>query len=434
MWDDELLGDKMKLLFLGGGGCQLNSIQRAKALGHEVVLCDYLPNCVGKPYADMFAQVSTFNVEGVTAVAEREDVDGFVCVGTDQPVLTAAKAAEKLGKPFYLNVAQAMCFTNKMAMKKIFTTYGISNVPYAFVGKGFGDEELAGLRFPVVVKPVDSQGQRGVLMLNSVGEIRERLDEVLSFSREKKILVEEYYQNDEVTYNGWVVDGELFTLSIVDRVTFEKEAHLGICLAHNYPSFHYAMYGEEIERIAEKIVQITGIKNGPVYFQFLIGKEGVRVNEVAARIGGAYEDITIPILSGIDILDLLFKQIAREEVDVVQLREYSMKNVKVHVSSQLFFVRPGLISWQTPIDVLEKYDFIEKVSYHKSIGTLIEDTKDATNRAGFMIVRGNSRDEMLSNVEKAFYLMRIEDENGGNMVIRYSDYQGKYKMLNEEKY
>ena len=305
---------------------------------------------------------------------------------------------------------------------------------YAFVGKGFGDEELVGLRFPVVVKPVDSQGQRGVLVLNSVGEIRERLDEVLLFSREEEILVEEYYQNDEVTYNGWLVDGELFTLSIVDRVTFEKEAHLGICLAHNFPSFHYAMYGEEIERIAEKIVQITGIKNGPVYFQFLIGKEGVRVNEVAARIGGAYEDITLPILAGIDILDLLFKQIAREEVDVVQLREYSMENVKVHVSSQLFFVRSGLISWQTPIDVLEKYDFIEKVGYHKSIGTFIEDTKDATNRAGFMIVRGNSRNEMLSNVEKAFDLMRIEDENGDNMVIRYSDYQDKYKMLNEEKY
>ncbi len=424
----------MKLLFLGGGGCQLNSILRAKAWGHEVILCDYLSDCVGKPYADVFAQVSTFDVEGVIVVTEREDVDGFVCIGTDQPVLTAAMAAEKLGKRFYLNVAQAKCFTNKMVMKKIFTKYGIPNVPYAFVGKCFEDEDLAGLRFPVVVKPVDSQGQRGVLMLNSVDEIRERLNEVLSFSREEKILVEEYYQNDEVTYNGWVVDGELFTLSIVDRVTFEKEAHLGICLAHNFPSFHYAKYGDEIERMARKIVQVTGIQNGPVYFQFLIGEEGVRVNEVAARIGGAYEDITIPILAGIDILDLLFKQIAGEEVDVTQLREHSMKDVKVHISSQLFFVRQGLISWQTPIDVLEKNDFIEKVGYHKFIGTVIEDTKDATNRAGFMIIRGNSKDEMLSNVEKAFDLMRIEDENGDNMVIRYSDYQDKYKMLNEEEY
>ena len=424
----------MKLLFLGGGGCQLNSILRAKSWGHEVVLCDYLPDCVGKRYADVFAQVSTFDVEGVIAVAEREDVDGFVCVGTDQPVLTAAMAAEKLGKRFYLNVVQAKCFTNKMAMKEIFTTNEISNVPYVFLGKGFQDEEMAGLRFPVVVKPVDSQGQRGVLMVNSIEEIRERIDEVLSYSREKKILVEEYYQNDEVTYNGWLVDGELFTLSIVDRVTFEKGAHLGICLAHNFPSFHYEKYGEEIEKMAKKIVQVTGIQNGPVYFQFLIGEEGVRVNEVAARIGGAYEDITIPILAGIDILDLLFKQIAGEKVDVKQLWEHSIKDVKVHVSSQLFFVRPGLINWQTPIETLEEYDFIEKVGYHKSIGTLIEDTKDATNRAGFMIIRGNSKDEMLLNVEKAFELMRIEDENAENMVIGYSDYQDKYKMLNREKY
>ena len=99
----------MKLLFLGGGGCQLNSILRAKAWGHEVILCDYLSDCVGKRYADVFAQVSTFDVEGVIAVAEREDVDGFVCVGTDQPVLTAAMAAEKIREAVLFE-----CGTSKM--------------------------------------------------------------------------------------------------------------------------------------------------------------------------------------------------------------------------------------------------------------------------------------------------------------------------------
>ena len=92
---------------------------------------------MGKPYADVFAQVSTFDIEGVTTVAEREDVDGFVCVGTDQPVLTAAKAAEKLGKPFYVNVAQARCFTNKMEMKKNFTNIWDSQCVLCVCGEGF---------------------------------------------------------------------------------------------------------------------------------------------------------------------------------------------------------------------------------------------------------------------------------------------------------
>lgn len=419
----------MKLLFLGGGGCQLNSILKAKALGHEVILCDYLPNCVARPFVDVFAQVSTFDHDAITEVARENDVDGFVCVGTDQPVLTAAVVAERLGKHFYVDVLKAKLFTNKLQMKELFDANRIPTIAHAFIEKDFEDDEIDHLQFSVVVKPVDSQGQRGVLRLNSIAEVRAHFDEVLSYSQEKQILVEEFYLNDEITFNGWMVDGEMFTLSIVDRVTFQIGAHLGICLAHNFPSFHLDDYLDEFKAIAQKIVNVSGIQNGPIYFQFLVGGDGVKVNEIAARIGGAYEDVTIPMISGVDLLDLLFKEIAGETIDVDALRNYAVKESGVHLSTQLFFVRPSVITKLPDVKQLEGHDFIEKVAFHKTIGTVIETTKDATNRAGYMIVRGDSREDMLANLEKAFDLLVIEDERGENMVIKYGNYEGKYRML-----
>ena len=153
----------------------------------------------GKDHADVFVQVSTFDQEGVIEVANRYDIDGFVCVGTDQPVLTAAVAAERLGKHFYLDVEKAMLFTKKKTMKSFFDFHQIPSINYAFIQKDFLAEEVSHLTFPVVVKPVDSQGQRGVLILDFYRRCF-GIDLMRYYPIHATILflIEEYYENDEV--------------------------------------------------------------------------------------------------------------------------------------------------------------------------------------------------------------------------------------------
>lgn len=416
----------MKLMVLGGGNCQLNLIKRAKSLGHYVIVVDYLPQCPAKNIADVHLLISTFDTPSVVKAAKDYCIDGIVTIGTDQPVLTAAITSEKLGLPFYINSDTAKAVTNKQIMKKLFCENDIPNVNYRLIKENFNDNELDDICFPAVLKPVDSQGQRGIFRVNSIAEVRENIGETLHYSRENKALLEEYYENDEITVNGWVDNGMVTIISVVDRVTIKQSNHIGICLCHNFPSVHLEKNYDEIESVTKRIVSSFGIKNGPIYFQYLIGSEGLKVNEIAMRIGGAYEDITIPLLSGIDILGMLLEYVQRGGCDTAKLCDYSLKRNNKSLSTQMFFCNPGKVRYITPKEEIMQLSGVHDVYYAIDENSVIPNIENATARAGYIIIEGNSFCNMIDNVNNVFERLQVLDEKDHNLVIKYTDYENKY--------
>ena len=165
----------------------------------------------------------------------------------------------------------------------------------------------------------------------------------LVIQEKKRHLVEEYYENDEITVSGWVENDNTHVLTVTDRVTYDNYPSIGVCTAHDFPSKHFKSYAKEIIEITKNIVKSFKIHNGPIYFQMLIGKEGIKVNEIACRIGGAYEDEFIPHLTGIDILDMVIDYSLGENIDYTRLREYEVLNNNKKLSVQLLFAKPGTI-------------------------------------------------------------------------------------------
>ena len=422
----------MRLMVLGGGNCQQNLIKRAKDAGHYVVVADYLPDCPGRLFADAHAHVSTFDTDSVIKAARMHRIDAIVTLGTDQPVLTAAIAAETLGLPFYADAKTAKAVTNKRIMKKIFHYHSIPSVNSRLIGADFSDADIKGLRFPAVLKPVDSQGQRGIYRVDNINDMRQKIGETLSYSREDKVLLEEYYENDEITVNGWAEDGKCTIISVVDRVTITNTSHIGICLCHNFPSVHLKTYDDEITSLTQRIVSAFGIKNGPIYFQYLIGEDGIKVNEIAMRIGGAYEDITIPILSGIDIVAMLLEYIEKGICDTRPLKNYSLKDNAKHLSTQLFFCTPGTIASITPKDEILSLPYVHDFYCAYSGGDTIPHIENATARAGYIIIEGTSFNDMIANVNAVFDQLQVLDETGSNLVIKYKGYKNKYVFADIE--
>ena len=188
---------------------------------------------------------------------------------------------------------------------------------------------------------MDSQGQRGVFKLNSVDEVKAHVSETLGFSKENMALVERYYPNDEITVNGWVYNGVTKIISVVDRVTIRRDQHIGICLCHHFPSVHLKKHHQEIAKMTLDIVRAFRIKNGPIYFQFLVGANGIKVNEIAMRVGGAYEGVTIPIIADTDILKMVLDTVKGKEPDMQALYLYHhMANAK-HLSTNFISVIRG---------------------------------------------------------------------------------------------
>jgi len=399
-----------KVMILGAGSCQLNAIRRIKSLGHQVVASDYLKSSLGKEIADYAVLADTFSYEDTLRGAKEHQVDAVMTTGTDQPVLTAAKVSEEMGLISSLSSHQALCVTNKKLMKKIFVKNNLPTVEHVFLKVGFKDIPFEP---PYVIKPLDSRGQRGIYKLDSVEEVREHISKTLLFSREEEVLVEKYYKNKEVTVSGWVQDGNVTILTMTDRVTFSSDEHICVCISHEYPTIHQK-YVEALKTCTYKICDAFEITNGPIYFQYLIGDEGVMVNEIACRIGGAYEDLTIPYVTGFDIL--------KRQIDEVLGHRYPAeisRNNQVF-STQLFFCRSGKIT-DINIDSLKELPFIMDIGVNYKVGDIISKTENASQRAGYMIVTGDDEESLAINIIKAYDYLEIMDEER-NLVIKGKRY------------
>lgn len=200
-----------RVLMLGGSHFQVPSIITAKQMGCYVITCDYLPNNPGHKFADEYYNVSTTEKEKVLDLAKKLNIDGIVCYASDPSAPTAAYVAEKLGLPGnpYRSVE---ILANKDLYREFLSNNGF-RVPRA---KGFSslseaEKDFDNFTAPVMVKPVDSCGSKGVSKVFHKAELANAIEAALSYSRCHRFILEEYVEKSgyQVAGDGFSVDGKL---------------------------------------------------------------------------------------------------------------------------------------------------------------------------------------------------------------------------------
>ncbi|BES66765.1 hypothetical protein SANA_32040 [Gottschalkiaceae bacterium SANA] len=409
----------MKVMILGANALQVRGIKRIQEMGHRAIAVDNRMDSPGKKVADHSVFASTFDPVACLQVAREMEIDGIFTSGTDQPVLTAALVQEAMGLPMPFSVELARRLTNKRWMKQEFEKNGLPTLPWALIGRCDFETKIP-FSFPAVLKPVDSQGQRGIFLVHSHQEIQTHIEETLRFSRESKALIEPFYQADEVTVSGWVAKGQTKILSVVDRETFQTPDQLGICLSHEYPTRYAKTRGTELEELTKRIVDVFHIKEGPIYFQFLIGDKGIVINEIAGRIGGAHEDFVIPRITGFDFLGEQIKLILGEQETMLHLsKEESWQNPKLRASVQLFFVEPCVVETVNSPKLGEIKSLVEW-GLHLQAGQNQKEIENATARAGFAIFLSESEEALQRDVELFYQKMQILDAEGKNRIVKHN--------------
>ena len=398
------------VLLLGGSNIQMSAALRLKEMGCRLILADYTKNPPAAAVADAHVPASTFDVDACVRAAREFGADAVLTTGTDQPVYTAARVAEVLGLPSPISVDTAFKATNKRAMKEAFLRHGVPCVPFAFLKEGEGPDALSALKPPLVIKPLDSQGQRGIFKVETAAEAVLRLPGTLSFSRAREALVERYYPSDELTYSCFIRDGVVVPLTLTDRQLVNDLTHIGVCAAHRYPSVHAAREPEARE-IAERVARALGVTAGPLYIQFLVGENGILVNEAACRIGGAFEDFFIPYVTGFEILDAVIRLALGETLAVSVARDGSAR-----VSVQMLFCRPGKIASMTPIEALHSLPGVRTAGYNYRVGDEIPRLENATARFGYCVLATRTGD-IGALVQGMYRALRVEDGAGNNLVI-----------------
>lgn len=408
----------MRLLILGGGNAQMSAIKKAKKMGHEVIISDYLEAAPGIKLADHHELVSTFNIAENIKVGKKYNIDGVITIGTDQPVYTAAAVAEELSIPTLIDKETAKAVTNKRVMKRKFVNNNIPTVNYQLIKKDYDLKQIQEINFPAVLKPLDSQGQRGVFKINSVDEIDENFSDVVKYSRESEILLEEYYDSNEITVSGWVDEGNLYILTITDRITYEQAINIGICTAHMFPSKYLNKYYSEIKKISEDIIKAFNINNGPIYFQMLVGKVGIKVNEIACRIGGAYEADFMPLITNVDILKMVIHSALGKNINKEGLKEYDLLENDNWLSVQLFFAKKGKIKDIRNIELIKTFHNVIAINVNYKSGEVIPEIENATARAGYFIVKGKSKRALRNKIKQVYDNLKIISVENENLILR----------------
>lgn len=297
-----------KILLLGGSAQQIVAIETAKKLGYYTVLCDFLADNPGQYHADKFYLVSTTDKDAVLEVAKSENVDGVLAYASDPAAPTAAYVAEEMGlasSPY--ESVELLC--NKDKFRKFLEENNFCTPKakgYVNISEAMNDLQANVFKLPVIVKPVDSSGSKGVGRIDFVSEAQEKLDYAMSFSRGKRIIVEEFVEKFgyQIAGDGLSIDGKL-----VFRY-FANDHFNPNCVNPFVPisaSFPYNMPKEVQDKVhneIQRLISLLGMKTTTYNFDMRIDKDyNVYLMEIAPRDGGNYIPQIIKYATGVDLVE-----------------------------------------------------------------------------------------------------------------------------------
>ena len=295
-----------KLLMLGGSTQQIPIIKRAKEMGIYVITCDYSPENPGHKYADEYHNISTTNLEGVLALASKLNIDGIVAYASDPAAPTAAYVAEKLslpGNPY----ESVKLLTEKDLFRKFLKENGL-NCPKAQGFTKYKDalEAIGSFKFPVMVKPVDSSGSKGVVKIYSIDELEDAVNEALSYSRNKRFIIEEFIvkKGYQVSGDGFSVDGKLVFTSYGNELYSNKGTREYVALGEFWPSLLTDKQKEKVDKELQKLITALGMKTSAYNIEVIIDEnDTVYILELGPRNGGSYIPQLIKYATGVDLVD-----------------------------------------------------------------------------------------------------------------------------------
>lgn len=385
--------DKKSILVFGVGELQRSIVRRAKLKGLFTIGIDPCADAVCKDEVDAFEIVGGQDFEGTCAVVEKYGVDAIVTAATDKPLVMMARIAEKYNFPFY-SIETAQWSTDKYQMKQRFLEGGVPCARGRLIAKV---EEADDLYYPLIVKPRDNSGSRGVKLCRNKEELQEAMQEALQYSHLDTVLVEEYIEGQEYSIEGLHYDGKSEVIQFTEKTT--TEFPYNVELAHKQPANLTEEQKNDIRELVSKIASCMHFENCPSHTELKINERGIFVIETSPRLGGDYITSTlVPLSTGINMEDQLQNIALGEKVD-------TRTGCVEKASGVCFFCLPeGVVKSIDPqINEIISWPGVYSFELKLKEGDEVHKITSSLNRYGEVIVGGEDRnvvDERLDEINK----------------------------------
>ena len=383
-----------KIMILGASILQLPAIEKAIEMGLEVIAVDMNPVAVGFGVNGVKKEIiSTIDTPAILEAAKSHKIDGIMTLASDMPMQSVAVVSHELGL-VGISEDTALKATNKAYMRDALKEAGVP-VPLYFRVNGEEEfkeavKQVRHAGYKCIVKPADNSGSRGVDLLKEDSDLEAAYNYTIRYSRGGEIVVEEYMEGPEVSVETLAVDGIVHVIQITDKLT--TGAPYFVEMGHSQPS---QLSKETKERIAEVAIaanKAIGIQNGPSHTEIKVTKDGPKIVELGARLGG--DCITtrlVPLSTGVNMVECSIRIALGEKPDLT---------AKWDKGAAIRYLKTGtgIIQGITGLQEAEDIPGVVQVSIVHGVAEQVGEIRNSVDRVGFIIAQA---EDAVSAVEIA---------------------------------
>lgn len=384
-----------KLMILGGSRYAIPVIEEAHKLGLYVITCDYLPDNIAHKYSDKYVNVSIIDEEATMKAAQRLKIDGIVSFACDPGVVTAAYVAEKMNLPFQGSYESTKILQDKGLFRQFLAGNGF-NCPHSkrYIDKKKPFDDIDFFEWPVIVKPVDSAGSKGVTKVDKVEDLADAIDIAVEESHNGAFIIEDFLTFDgyHSSADPFTVDGKLQFISYSDQL-FDKEADNPYTPAYIiWPSSMKKEYQKTLTEETQRLMELLHMKTGIYNIESCVGINGKPyLMEVSPRGGGC----KIAELQNLAYHTDLIENEVRKAVGL-PLIEMKQNECDGYWCEMVVHARPGQSGILQGISIDEniKEKYVKVIDMSVKPGDIVKPFTGANMSLGDMFLRFDSREEL----------------------------------------
>ncbi len=381
-----------KLLLLGGIRYLIPVIKVAQELGLYVITCDYISDNIAHKFSDEYHNVSIVDKEAVLKLAKRLKIDGIMSFAVDPGVVTAAYVANKLGLPG-CPYESVLILQDKALFRQFLTNHNFT-VPAAkgFSNERVSEEDLSKFHFPVIVKPVDSAGSKGVTKVENKEEIESAIKTALSNSISGRCIIEDFIEQKGFSSDTdcFSVDGEMKFYSFSNQYFDKCAANPYTPSAYSWPSTISSKNQDELKLELQRLIDLLELGTSIYNVEVREGIDGkAYIMEMSPRGGGNRLSEMLKYATGIDLIKNAVKAAVRNDTLDVSQKVYNgfWAEVILHANQNGIFQQVDIDK-----DFYEKY--IVELDLWVKEGDLVSDFKAANDAIGTLVLQFKTQEQL----------------------------------------
>lgn len=407
-----------KILFLGAIALLCEAVEIAKKMGMYTIVIDYYPDSPAKKVADESHLLSTTDVDAVVKFCKENKVDGVFTAFIDSMLPYAREICDRLNLPFYASKEQIRMSLDKSFFKETCNKFSVP-VPYDYTGIIIKDGiDKCEITYPVIVKPTDSSGGRGIKVCSNSEELKDAYDYAMSVSPGKHVLVEEYVVGDEITATYTMKNGEVSLSCFRDKLISCDHPNItsqGDVLVN--PSAYIEQFIKNVDPYIRNMLKGMNATDGTVFFQGVANKEKIILFELGYRPNGACDYRHISKQNKINYMEMMLAHAVTGNMEGYEL---SLDNPRFKEYSVTFnlWLHGGKINYMDGIDKVKKLPSVQFCEYTHNIGDEIKDNNTLSQRGFRAIINETDIQKLKDTITEIQSYIKINDETGKSMLYK----------------